>query len=123
VQGKGLRCTRNSQWLVAEAQRRGRYAKDGGGSLGDKLNRAWIEFAASPASLPFVIDMRNVTEADAWGVQALRDFQSLRGARLITSSPLTKYVAEDFARHCAPQAHMKVAAVRRSRFHARKGSN
>ena len=87
------------------------------------LNRAWGEFAALPASTPFVIDMRNVTEADAWGVQALRDFQSLRGARLITSSPLTKYVAEDFARHCAPQAHMKVAAVRRSRFHARKGSN
>ena len=89
-----------------------------------KLNRAWIEFAALPASTPFVIDMRNVTEADAWGVRALRDLQSQTGARLITSSPLTKYVAEDVARHCAPQPHRKVekAAIRRSRLPARKGT-
>jgi hypothetical protein len=89
-----------------------------------ELNRAWIEFAASPASLPFVIDMRNVTEADAWGVKALRDLQSLTGARLLTSSPFSKYVAEDIARHCAPQAYRRVekAAVRRSRLPARKGT-
>jgi anti-anti-sigma regulatory factor len=89
-----------------------------------KLNRAWIEFAALPASTPFVIDLRNVTEADAWGVRALRDLQTLTGARMITSSPLSKYVAESVARHFAPQLHRGVqkAAVRRSRFHARKGT-
>ncbi len=88
-----------------------------------KLNRAWIEFAALPASTPFVIDLRNVTQADAWGVRALRDLQTLTGARLITSSPLSKYVAEDVARHCTPQTHRKFekAAVR-SRFDTRKGT-
>src|ERR1017187_8885428 len=73
-----------------------------------KLNRIWIENDLLADSTPLMIDLRNVTHADAWGVRALRDIQTRTGARLITSSPLTKYVAEDVARNYAVHAVKKV---------------
>lgn len=66
-----------------------------------KLNRVWIEFARSLDSTKLQIDLRGVTQADAWGVKALRDIQAQTGATLITNSPLAKYIAEDIARRCA----------------------
>jgi anti-anti-sigma regulatory factor len=94
------------------------------GSSVVKLNRVWIEFAHVLDPEKLFIDMRNVTQVDAWGVKALRDLQALTGARLITSSPLTKYVAEDIARHCNSRAFTKYkgADIRRSRSQARNGT-
>jgi len=66
-----------------------------------KLNQVWTEFARLLPFTALQIDLRDVTEADAWGVKALRDIQAVTGAKLITSSPLAKYIAEDIARRCA----------------------
>jgi len=94
-----------------------------GSSVG-KLNRAWMEFAPRLGSTPLTIDLRPVTRADAYGVKALRNLQSLTGARLITTTPLTRYVAEDVARGCALSSFRKVrqAALGRSRFQLRNGT-
>jgi hypothetical protein len=74
-----------------------------------KLNEAWTELAALlPCTLIFV-DMRNVTHADGRGVTTLRQIQSQTGTRLISNSPLTKYVAESIARHCIARAAKKAA--------------
>ena len=66
-----------------------------------KLNRIWIESAGLLDTTKLFIDIRAVTHADAWGVQALRNLQARTGARLITSSPLTKYLADNIVRRCA----------------------
>lgn len=94
-----------------------------GSSVG-KFNRAWMEFAPLLGSRSLTIDLRNVTSADAFGVKALRNLQSLTGARLITDSPLTKYVAEDIARRCALRTLRKVreAAHGSSRLQRRNGT-
>lgn len=89
-----------------------------------QLNRAWIDFAPSLGSALLSIDLRKVTRADAYGVKALRAIQALTGAKLITCFPLTRYVAEDVARHCALNAARKArkTAVARGRFHSRNGT-
>jgi anti-anti-sigma regulatory factor len=91
-----------------------------GSSVG-KLNRAWMEFAPQLGSTPLTIDLRHLTRADAYGVKALRNLQSLTGARLVTCTPLTKYVAEDVARGCALSTFRRVraSAPGRSKLHAR----
>jgi anti-anti-sigma regulatory factor len=71
-----------------------------------KLSHDWIELAGSK---PLLIDLRSVTHADGRGVKTLREIQSLTGAKLITNSPLTKYVAEGIARRCTPRTVKKVA--------------
>ena len=94
-----------------------------GSSVG-KLNRAWIEFAPRLGSTPLTIDLRHVTRADAYGVKALRNLQSLTGAKLLTTTPLSRYVAEDVARGCALSSFRKVkqSALGRSRFQVRNGT-
>ena len=88
-----------------------------------QLNRAWIESATLLPSAPHLIDLRDVTQADGCGVKALRDIQTLAGARLITSSPLTKYIAENIVRRCASRTGQpaKRNAAIRSRFQPRNG--
>ena len=71
-----------------------------------KLNRVWIEFARLLDPTELFIDLRKVVQADAWGVKALRDIQSLTGAKLVTNSPLSRYIAEDIARHTGMHAAM-----------------
>jgi hypothetical protein len=87
------------------------------GSAVGKLDRAWVEFAPLLGSRPLTIDLRKLTRADAYGVKALRNLQALTGARLVTNSPLTKYVAEDIARRCASNVLRKV----REAAHGRSG--
>jgi hypothetical protein len=88
------------------------------GSSVRKLDRAWVEFAPLLGSRPLTLDLRKLIRADAFGVKALRNLQSLTGARLMTNSPLTKYVAEDIARRCASNVMRKV----REAAHGRSGS-
>jgi ABC-type transporter Mla MlaB component len=94
------------------------------GSSVKKLNRVWMEFAPQLGCTPLTIDLRHLTRADAYGVKALRNLQSLTGAKLITTTPLTRYVAEDVARGCALSTFRRVreAVHGRSRLQARYGT-
>ena len=91
------------------------------GSSLRKLNRAWMEFAPQLGAAPLTIDLRHLNRADAYGVKALRNLQLLTGAKLITNTPLTQYVAEDVARGCTLSSFRSVthAAPGRSKHQAR----
>ena len=63
-----------------------------------ELNRTWTELAPSLATKKLLIDLRNTTYADASGIHALREIYSQTEAELVTSTPWTKYLAEEVIR-------------------------
>ena len=86
-----LRITTQEDEQAIEIKLEGRIA----GPWAEEVTRAWIEIAARLATRKLSLDLRNVTYADALGMQALRHIHAISGAKLIASTPWTKYLAEE----------------------------
>jgi hypothetical protein len=65
------------------------------GPWADELNRVWLETSPRLAARKLVIDIHNVTFADATGKRVLRSIYGHTRAELITNSPWTKFLAEE----------------------------
>lgn len=66
-----------------------------------ELSRVWVETAPRLAARKLLLDLRNVTYADAAGKQVLRDIKSKTDTELVTSTPWTQYLAEEIAANSA----------------------
>jgi anti-anti-sigma regulatory factor len=60
-----------------------------------ELSHTWLDLTATLNGRSLSIDLRNVTYSDAKGKQVLQDIYVQTGARLVTSTPLTQYLAEE----------------------------
>ena len=65
------------------------------GPWANELDRVWVETAPRLESRRLVIDLHNVTYADANGKQVLRDIYAQTHADLIASTPWTQFLAEE----------------------------
>lgn len=65
------------------------------GPWASELDRVWVETAPRAASKKLVIDLHNVTYADANGKQVLRDIYSQTHAELVATTPWTQFLAEE----------------------------
>lgn len=65
------------------------------GPWANELDRVWVETAPRLGSKKLVIDLHNVTYADASGKQVLRDIYAQTHAKLLTSTPWTQFLAEE----------------------------
>lgn len=61
----------------------------------DELSRTWLETSPRLASRKLSLDLRNVTYTDVSGKQVLQRIFAQTGARLITGTPWTQYLAEE----------------------------
>lgn len=71
------------------------------GPWADELGRSWAELTPPLGDRKLVIDLRNATYADATGLKVLRDIHSETSAEFLTSTPWTKYLAEEVTRGSA----------------------
>jgi len=65
------------------------------GPWANELNRVWAETASTLQSKKLVIDLHNVTYADASGKQVLRDIYAQTHAELVASTPWTQFLVEE----------------------------
>jgi hypothetical protein len=65
------------------------------GPWASELDRVWVETAPQIASKKFIIDLHNVTYADAAGKQVLRAIYKQTHADLIANTPWTQFLAEE----------------------------
>jgi anti-anti-sigma regulatory factor len=65
------------------------------GPWASELDRVWLETAPRLQSKNLVIDLHNVTYADAKGKQVLRDIYAQTHAELAASTPWTQFLAEE----------------------------
>ena len=65
------------------------------GPWANELDRVWTETAPRAASKRLVIDLHNVTYADANGKQVLRDIYAQTHAELVATTPWTQFLAEE----------------------------
>ena len=65
------------------------------GPWASELDRVWVETAPRLASKKLIIDLHNVTYADAAGKQVLRAIYEDTHAHLIASTPWTQFLAEE----------------------------
>ena len=65
------------------------------GPWASELDRVWEETAPRLASRQLVIDLHNVTYADANGKQVLRTIYAQTGAQLVTNTPWAQFLAEE----------------------------
>ena len=65
------------------------------GPWAGELNRVWMEAAPQFAQKKLIIDLHNVTYADAAGKQALRSIYVQTQAQLIANTPWTQFLAEE----------------------------
>jgi len=70
-----------------------------------ELSRTWSELAPSLGKRKLSIDLRNATYADAIGTKTLSQIYSEAPVEFITSTPWTKYLAEEITRQSANQTH------------------
>jgi hypothetical protein len=63
------------------------------GPWAEELGRVWVEAAPRLGTRKLVLDLRNVTYADAGGNSALRTISSATGAELVASTPWSQYIA------------------------------
>ena len=71
------------------------------GPWASELDRVWVETAPRAASKKLVIDLHNVTYADANGKQVLRDIYSQTHAELVATTPWTQFLAEEVTANTA----------------------
>ncbi len=67
------------------------------GPWAEELGRIWVETAPRLAARKLLIDLHNVTYADANGKQVLRAIYAQTNARLIASTPWTQFLAAEVA--------------------------
>jgi hypothetical protein len=65
------------------------------GPWASELDRVWVETAPRLQSKKLVIDLHDVTYADAKGKQVLRDIYAQTHAELAASTPWTQFLAEE----------------------------
>lgn len=65
------------------------------GPWANELDRVWSETAPTLQSKKLVIDLHNVTYADASGKQVLRDIYAQTHAELVASTPWTQFLVEE----------------------------
>jgi hypothetical protein len=63
-----------------------------------ELDRTWAELAPSVGSRKVLLDLCNTTYADFAGIRVLRAIYGGTSAEIVTSSPWTKYLAEEITR-------------------------
>ena len=76
---------------AAEMRLEGRLA----GPWASELDRVWVEAAPRLASKKLIIDLHNVTYADASGKQVLRTIYAQTRAEFITNTPWAQFLAEE----------------------------
>ena len=86
-----LRITIHDTAEALEMRLEGRVA----GPWASELDRAWLEAAPRLQSKKLVIDLHNVTYADASGKQVLRDIYAQTHAELVATTPWTQFLAEE----------------------------
>ena len=62
-----------------------------------ELSKAWRETAPRLGSRKVSLDLRDVTYSDEAGKQVLREIVAQTKAELVTSTPLTKYLAQEIS--------------------------
>ncbi|HEY2466385.1 MAG TPA: hypothetical protein VGI45_00920 [Terracidiphilus sp.] len=65
------------------------------GPWAGELNRVWVEAAPQLVHKKLVIDLHNVTYADAAGKQALRTIYDQTHAEFVANTPWTQFLAEE----------------------------
>jgi len=65
------------------------------GPWASELDRVWLEAAPRLQSKKLVIDLHNVTYADATGKQVLRTIYAQTQAELVATTPWTQFLAEE----------------------------
>ena len=97
IQGKAieglntLRITFQNSAETVEMKLEGRVA----GPWAGELNRVWVEAAPQFAEKKLIIDLHNVTYADAAGKQALRSIYDKTHAEFVANTPWTRFLAEE----------------------------
>ncbi|HXS78553.1 MAG TPA: hypothetical protein VN753_20400 [Terracidiphilus sp.] len=65
------------------------------GPWANELDRVWLEAATRLQARKLVIDLHNVTYADAGGKQVLRDIYAQTHAEFVATTPWTQFLAEE----------------------------
>jgi len=65
------------------------------GPWASELDRVWLATAPRLQSKRLVIDLHNVTYADASGKQVLREIYAQTHAELVATTPWTQFLAEE----------------------------
>lgn len=65
------------------------------GPWASELDRVWLETAPRVGSKKLIIDLHNVTYADANGKEVLRQIYAQTHAELVASTPWTQFLAEE----------------------------
>ena len=86
-----LRITSQDTAEALEMRLEGRVA----GPWASELDRVWLEAAPRLQSRKLVIDLHNVTYADASGKQVLRGIYAQTHAELVATTPWTQFLAEE----------------------------
>jgi hypothetical protein len=86
-----LRITIQDKAEALEMTLEGRVA----GPWANELDRVWLEAAPRLQSKKLVIDLHNVTYADANGKQVLRGIYAQTHAELVATTPWTQFLAEE----------------------------
>jgi hypothetical protein len=86
-----LRITFQDTDVAIEMRLEGRVA----GAWASELNRVWVDTASRVAAKKLVIDLHNVTYADAAGKDVLRAIYAQTRAAFITNTPWAKFLAEE----------------------------
>ena len=63
-----------------------------------ELGRTWDDLRPSVGTKKVLLDLCNTTYADVAGIRILRDIYTTTPTELITSTPWTKYLAEEVTR-------------------------
>lgn len=92
-----MRITFEDTTEAVEMKLEGRVA----GAWASELDRVWVESAPRLGSKKLVIDLHNVTYADAAGKQVLRGIYAQTHAELLTSTPWTQFLAEEVTANAA----------------------
>jgi anti-anti-sigma regulatory factor len=66
-----------------------------------ELSRTWKEQAPFLASRNLSLDLRDITYSDASGTRALTEIYAQSGAKLLTGTPMTHFLAEEVMRGAA----------------------
>ena len=89
-----LRITIQENEIAMEIKLEGRLA----GPWVNELTRVWQEKAPQLGSKKLLLDLRNMTYADAYGTQTLRDIYGQTNAVLLAGTPWTRFIAEQITR-------------------------
>jgi hypothetical protein len=65
------------------------------GPRASELDRVWVEAAPRLTAKKVIIDIHNVTYADAAGKQVLRTIYAQTNAAFITNTPWAQFLAEE----------------------------